>query len=118
MRIAFYLQEPYPHGMACTKRMHLYAKGLLACGNEVKIIIPKATENSNSVQNESIKGEFEGVNYQYSSNSTIISSSFVGRRFQNIISFTNSFILIKSFKPDVVLLVGNQFISIISLFIL
>ena len=65
--ISIYLREPYPIGMACTKRIHLYAKGLIACGNEVKIILPKATETIGSCYNKSIKGIFQGVPYEYSS---------------------------------------------------
>lgn len=118
MRIAFYLNESYPHGMACTKRMHLYAKGLIACGNTVVIIIPKATENSKFVQNKLIKGEFEGVNYQYASNTTIRSSSFIKRRKQDIFALIKSLKLIKSFKPDIVLLVDNSFFHLLCLFLL
>ena len=118
MRIAFYLEEPYPNGMACTKRIHLYAKGLVACGNTVKIIIPKATENSKFVQNKTIEGEFEGVNYQYASNTTVRSSSFLVRRRQDAYGFFKSLRIIKSFKPDIVFMVGNSFSRAISLFLL
>ncbi len=46
MKILIILNEPYPIGMACTKRIHLYAKGLTELGNNVKIIIPKPTEKA------------------------------------------------------------------------
>jgi glycosyltransferase involved in cell wall biosynthesis len=118
MKIAFYLNEPYPNGMACTKRVHLYAKGLIALGNNVKIIIPRATENSKFVENKTIKGKYEGVNYEYASNSTIRSYSFFKRRIQDIFAFFKSLKLIIGFKPDIVLFVGNSFFHILGLYVL
>ena len=116
MRISIYLREPYPIGMACTKRIHLYAKGLIACGNEVKIILPKATETIGSCYNKSVKGIFQGVPYQYSSRTTIRSKYFFTRRVQDFTAFLRSLIILISSKPDIVLLTGSSYIDTICLF--
>lgn len=118
MRIVIYLREAYPHGMACTKRIHLYAKGFIKCGHTVKIIVPKTTENSKNIDNKNIQGIFEGINYQYANKTTVRSNSFFGRRIQDIYGFFCSLSVLKSYKPDAVLFVGNSNFRAFSLYLL
>ena len=112
MKILIILNEPYPIGMACTKRIHLYAKGFTELGNNVKIIIPKRTE-SNTINNYKVKGKFYGVKYEYASKSTIRSKSFFGRRIHNILSYFKTVFLSINFKPNIILFVSNSLISIL-----
>ena len=58
MKILFILCGPYPLGMACTKRIHLFAKGLVEQGHKVKIIIPQPTEKIGAVKNNNIRGNY------------------------------------------------------------
>ena len=107
MKIAILLNEPYPYGMACTNRIHLYAKGLVELGNDVEILVPRFTEDRGKAINHEIEGEFEGVKFKYACN-PIRSKSFIGRRKQDYSSLFNSFMFFIHFKPKIVLVVANN----------
>ena len=107
MRIAILLNAPYPFGMATTNRVHLYAKGLLSCGNDVCIFIPKPTETAGKVRNTAVSGEFEGIKYFYGHNTTVRSTSFLGRRTHDFSSLFRTLSLIIRYKPSIVLVVGS-----------
>lgn len=113
MKILIILDSPYPNGMACTKRIHLYAKGLLECVNQVKILIPKPTEKYGNVKNNKIKGTFEGVEFQYASNSTIRSKYFLIRRIQDFVAFIKTFIYPITFKPKIIIITSNSYCTIV-----
>ena len=108
MRIAVLLNEAYPVGMAATNRIHLYAKGLLEMGNEVRIFIPRPTELHGKIKNTEAKGKHDGVNFQYACN-PVKSKSFLKRRIQNAISFLSFLGFFIRFNPDVILTVSNDF---------
>ena len=107
MKIAILLNEPYPYGMACTNRIHLYAKGLVELGNEVEIIIPRNTEEPGKIRNHYISGEYENVKFKYACN-PVRKKSFIERRIQNFISPINTFNHLILYKPDVILIVANN----------
>jgi glycosyltransferase involved in cell wall biosynthesis len=108
MRIAILLNEAYPVGMAATNRIHLYAKGLLEMGNEVRIFIPRPTEFHGKVKNTQVKGKHEGVFFQYACN-PVKSSSFLKRRIQNVKAFVHFLSFFIRFNPDIILTVSNDF---------
>ena len=66
--------------MACTNRIHYYAKGLKELGNQVQIIIPKPTEISGKIRNHTVFGKYEGVDFEYTCGTTIRGKSFLKRR--------------------------------------
>ncbi len=113
MRIAILLHEPYPNGMATSNRIHLYAKGLLELGNEVRIFIPRSTEEHGKIYNYEIKGKYEGVYFKYACN-PIRSSRFLQRRIQNIVSTLNFLTFFVNYKPNIVIVVSNAFRDIFS----
>ena len=111
MNIKILLVEPYPNGMACTNRIHFYAKGLIELGNQVQIIIPKPTEvKPANIQNHIVAGKYEGVDFEYSCGSTIRGKSFFKKRIlvlKGIIRATK--IIIQSSKRvDIIILVSNS----------
>lgn len=112
MRILFVLEQPYPYGMACTKRIHLYAKVLKELGNEVKIIIPKPTEKYDNVRNIMSKGMYEGISFNYSSYSTFRSKYFFNRRIQEISAFLKLFTYSVGFRPDIIISISESFLKI------
>jgi glycosyltransferase involved in cell wall biosynthesis len=62
----------FPNGMAPTNRILSYSKGIVELGSYVKVICLKPTEKvSDSVRNTEIKGQINGVEYEYSSGTTI-----------------------------------------------
>ncbi len=104
MNIAILLNEQFPYGMACSNRTQLYTKGLVELGNNVEILIPRATEALHNIRNYETKGVSDGVKFRYAYES-IIRKSFAGRRIQNFISFFNSFIFFIRFKPDIIIVI-------------
>jgi glycosyltransferase involved in cell wall biosynthesis len=109
MKIAIILNESYPHGMACSKRIHLYAKGLIELGNMVKIFIPKPTENYKNVKNNQTSGVFDDVSFQYASKYTIRNKHFFFRRLQEFVSYFALLKLVLKFDPDIIIIAGNHF---------
>ena len=55
MRVLFLFNGVYPEGMAMSNRLHLYAKGLLANGVQVDVVIPCDKRSLTSGSNEGIK---------------------------------------------------------------
>jgi glycosyltransferase involved in cell wall biosynthesis len=108
MKISFLLDGQFPYGMASANRAHLYAKGLIELGNDVTILIPRATEKPGRIRNRDVSGIHEGVKFRYAYES-IIRKSFLGRRIQNLISFMNSFLLFIRLKPDIILIAASNF---------
>lgn len=108
LTIAFILKQPYPDGMACSRRIHLYAKGLKELGHDVSMIIPRATEHKN-VKNRALKGVFEGIPFEYTAKSTIRSASFLKRRASDVLSPIRAAIKLKKHKTDVVFLISPLF---------
>ncbi|MFX0135593.1 MAG: glycosyltransferase family 4 protein [Candidatus Hodarchaeota archaeon] len=116
MNIAIILYEPYPHGMACTTRIHNYAKGLKEIGVNLRILIPRPYENRGRyIRNDIIKGTHEGIRFEYPGGTTIKGNSFFKRRIISLKGDLNTArIIIKNRKEfDAVLMVGNFSISII-----
>lgn len=67
MKIHIYAEITFPEGMAPTKRVTCYAKGLIAAGAEVRIVcthrlIEKSVDNQYPEQ-----GVIDGISYSYSS---------------------------------------------------
>ena len=108
MKIAVLLTEAYPVGMACTNRTHLYCKGLVEVGNDVRILIPQPTESQDHVRNSQKRGVFEGVRFTYA-NGSVKANGFLKRRIQNSISLLNTILFFFKFRPEVILIVSNNF---------
>jgi glycosyltransferase involved in cell wall biosynthesis len=108
MKIVVLLDEQFPYGMAAANRTLLYSKGLVELGNDVEILIPRATERVTRIRNHKTKGIYEGVKFRYAYE-TIIRKSFAGRRVQNLISYIRVIVFILQFRPDIILVGANNF---------
>jgi glycosyltransferase involved in cell wall biosynthesis len=110
MHINIILEEPYPHGMACTNRIHNYARGISELGGNVKILIPKPTENDTKAKNKTVTGKYEDIDFEYTCGTTLRGKTFIKRRLlvlKGIIKATK--VLLKSrHKLDALLLVSNS----------
>lgn len=113
MKIAILLGGSYPVGMACTNRTHIYSKGLLELGNDVEILMPYPTESPDNIRNFDSSGVYEGVKFRYGYGS-VKKKSFLGRRIQKFISILNSFFFLFKLKPDIILIVTNNFTYILT----
>ena len=115
MKIRVVLVEPYPHGMACTNRIHNYARGITELGGNVKILIPKPTENDTKGKNKILTGKYENIDFEYTCGTTLRGKTFIKRRLlvlKGIIKATK--VLLKSrHKLDAVFLVSNSLVYIL-----
>ena len=116
MKITIILNEPYPYGMACTNRIHLYAKRFKEQGHDVEIIIPKPTESHHTqARNTEIEGEYEGVKFRYPLN-PVRSTSFLKRRINDVLAYfkTLSYVLKNKRDTDIVLLVVTKLYMVVT----
>ena len=74
----------FPNGMAAASRVRLLAKGLLHYGAEITVLLSRASESMGSHVNTEVVGNYDGVHFEYSSGSTIRSSHWLLRRWDNI----------------------------------
>ncbi len=112
MKVSFVLNQPFPHALACSKRIHLYAKGMAEQSNSVEIFIPRSTE-SYVVKNFNTVGEFDGVKFRYVTKGTRRSKAFVSRRISDIISPLKLGLLLLKEKPDVIFIISMSFYHIL-----
>lgn len=98
--------------MACTKRIHFYAKGLIESGYEVKIIIPRSKAKNTTLKIPK-SGLFESVPFNYSTNSQIRSNSFFVRRISDIIGPIKAAYQCMLDKPDTLLIVSSKLYHLI-----
>jgi glycosyltransferase involved in cell wall biosynthesis len=110
MNIKIVLNEPYPHGKACTNRVHYYAKGLTELNEQVEIIIPRAKRNtSGNAVNSEIRGIFENVPFVYTPGITTRTHSALRNKYYDMKGLIRAFFyLLKNRKNiDIILLVSN-----------
>jgi len=111
MFIKIILNEPYPHGKACTNRIHYYAKGLIELNEAVEIIIPRAKRNTEKeLLNREIKGVFENVPFIYTPGITVRTKSKLMNKFYDIKGLWRAcYYFIRNRKyTDIILLVSNK----------
>lgn len=65
MNIHFYINTPFPYGMAAAKRRLCYAKGLMAAGHHVDVTICQKCFNKNDDDGFTSKGMFNNISYIY-----------------------------------------------------
>jgi len=116
MKITILLNEPYPHGMAATNRIHLYAKRFKEQGHDVEIVVPMPTEiHRTKAVNFQIKGEYDGIKFRYSL-SPVRSKSFIMRRINDVFAYFNTWgYLIRTRRnSDVFLVAGIPLYNILT----
>ncbi|MES2806227.1 MAG: glycosyltransferase [Bacteroidota bacterium] len=87
MKVLVIYKGGFPSGLAMTKRLQLYVKGLKEVGNDIKIIIPHASDKAGMIRNKEIKGEFENIQYEYLSKTTERSNTFFLRRLNDLVGY-------------------------------
>ena len=116
MNITIILNEAYPHGMAATNRIHLYAKRFKERGHNVEVIVPRPTErHKTKALNFEKQGEYDGIKFRYPVN-PIRSQSFIKRRFNDFLSFFNTlgYVATKKRNTDILLIVDNRWYMIVT----
>jgi glycosyltransferase involved in cell wall biosynthesis len=115
--------EPFPIGMAATNRIISYARGIAELSHHVKVLCLKPTElESRPVYNPDIRGEYNGIHFEYVSGTTIWPKNKLMKLFYIIKGYYNSIKLLYDFnnknKINCLLLVSNHALNIIIFFLL
>lgn len=79
LSIYFLTLVPFPAGLAQTNRLISMARGLIKAGNMVNVICLKPTETGQLIQNQTIKGVYSGIAYQYPTGTTLRSRNPITR---------------------------------------
>jgi glycosyltransferase involved in cell wall biosynthesis len=89
----------FPNGMASTQRVKLLSKGLLKTGYDVTILCIRALERQ-PIENIDVKGCYQGVQFEYTSGTTIRADNFIKRRWLEIRGLLVSFFRILHLKAS------------------
>lgn len=65
MTIHFYVNTPFPYGMAAAKRRLCYARGLMAEGNTVDVVVCQKCFENGDRDELPANGEYRGIRYIY-----------------------------------------------------
>jgi len=96
MNIFIIKPGPFPFGMASTNRILSYCKGFIENKVKVKVICLKPTERSErGILNKISKGVYNGIDFEYSSGTTIRGESFIKRRLQDLKGIIRAFFIVR-----------------------
>jgi glycosyltransferase involved in cell wall biosynthesis len=123
MNIFILTNEPFPIGMAATNRIISYARGIAELSHHVKVLCLRPTESeSRPVYNPNIRGEYNGIHFEYVSGTTIWPKNKLLKLFYVTKGYYNSIKLIYGFNKinniNCLLLVSNRALNIIIFFLL
>lgn len=71
---------PFPHGMATTSRVRLFARALLEAGVSVRVLSLQAVDRPPHIENTAVRGQHMGIPFEYTCGTTVRHESFVARR--------------------------------------
>ena len=71
---------PFPQGMAATSRARLVARALREAGVHSSVVTMQATDRPAHVENTAVRGEHQGVPFEYTCGTTVRHDSFLARR--------------------------------------
>ncbi|CAM4170424.1 glycosyltransferase [Zobellia roscoffensis] len=94
--IIFLGESRFPYGLASVQRMLLMSKALVYTGAKVTVVCRKGGWKQNQYPDFEPKGNFEGVNYIYTSESTFKPKGFVNRNIQKLKGLWGEYQFIKA----------------------
>jgi glycosyltransferase involved in cell wall biosynthesis len=71
---------PFPRGMAATSRARLVARALRSAGIHSRVVTMQAADRPTQVENTAVRGEYQGVPFEYTCGTTVRHDSFLARR--------------------------------------
>lgn len=83
MRVIIVASEPYPNGMAGTRRVTCYARAMNSVGIDCEVVLYRRTEKRGGARNTASRGVFKGVPYRYIGGSPYKGNHYVTRKFFN-----------------------------------
>ncbi|MBR5661796.1 MAG: glycosyltransferase family 4 protein [Bacteroidales bacterium] len=111
MRLIIVASEPYPNGMAGTRRITCYARAMRSVGIDCEVVLYRRTEKRGMARNTAPKGSYQGVPFRYIGGSPYKGNHFVTRKFYNWLDakLTERYLRKNLHKGDVLFLyMGNQ----------
>lgn len=90
----------FPYGMAATQRVRLIARALVENGFQVKVMVIRALEKKQNIENSEFKGTFQGIDFEYSSGTTIRSRNFFVRHFTDIKGIVVAMLLLAKYRVN------------------
>lgn len=98
----------FPHGTGATTRVLSIARGLLAAGADVRVLVTRYSERESATAlNRDARGVFEGVPYAYSTGTSVRPQTFMQRRLspvKGILGSAGQIVSLEGDPPDAVLL--------------
>ncbi|MDB2606200.1 glycosyltransferase [Zobellia sp.] len=98
--IIFLGETRFPYGLASVQRMLLMSKALVYAGAKVTIVCRKGGWKENQYPDFNHKGQFEGVNYIYTSKSVFKPKGFLNRNLNKFKGIYGEYKFIKNLKKD------------------
>lgn len=114
MNIFFVTKVSMPNGMAATKRIVCYSKGLAEAGAKVEILVLNRTENIKNVHNNETNGTIcNGCTFRYFSKSTIRHGNLIIRKYNDLKDYLHCFLyLLNNSSKDSIIFTYGDFIII------
>jgi len=82
--------EQFPIGMACTNRIISLAKGLVENDVAVKVVCFQTTEMREQTLNSDARGFYEGIEFEYTSGTTVVGSTLLRKKWLGLRSLARS----------------------------
>ncbi|MFT4664472.1 MAG: glycosyltransferase involved in cell wall biosynthesis [Polaribacter sp.] len=102
-----YLGETtFPIGFGAIQRMIMVSKALMKAGAKVNVINRKGSFNPDKPVDVSVKGNFEGIDYIYTSGTVYRPKGFLGRNWQKVVGAYKEWSYLKELKRNGKLDVG------------
>ena len=99
-RVVFVGESGFPVGLATIQRMTLMARAFLHVGCQTTVVCRKGVQPQNQGIDFPKKGNFEGVDYVYTSNSIYKSNSFLQRNREKLMGMLGEFKFLKKHKEQ------------------
>ena len=98
--IIFLGETRFPYGLASVQRTILMSKALISAGANVTVICRKGVWRENEHPDINYKGKYEGINYLYSSKTTVKPNGFLKRNLTKLKGIYGEYQFIKKLKKN------------------
>jgi glycosyltransferase involved in cell wall biosynthesis len=90
----------FPNGLASTPRVKMYVRGLKNAGVNSQILVTRYSEIKSPPINTELKGNYQGIPFEYTSPTTIRPKQFLKRRQIELLSYWRTYIRLKEMKKN------------------
>jgi len=120
LNVCIVTTNPVPIGNAATNRILSWARGLAELGHQVHYLCVKPTESGLKYYNKNVEGDYKGVKYKYTSDTTLKSSIIILNLIYQMIGILKASIFIKNSRltthKNIIIFYGLDFLKIFYFF--